>query len=442
MTAPTSSSGVTSPPPRPRALLLLAAAVAGAILIGYAIANPPPITAAYLDFDAFYWARRFLSAGGDPYRYEPLHACEARLCGPPTANAVGPGRCRPMPSLRSLPLGRLSYERAQFLWWLLLLAGGMLIVWALVELTALPLLLVGSCVLVGVLLPSLMVGSLALLPIALLCLSAVAVARERWAGAALLQGAACVEPHLALPVLLATFVFVPRARLALATVVGVLFVTSAVAGRAALNLEYVLRVLPAHSTSEIGNAEQYSLSALLHAAGLGDGAASAIASAQYLLFIAAALWIAGRLRSTMPEGVVLVPMALAVTGGPFVHVTQIGAAIPLAMLVAARTRSAAAWGGLACLAVAIPWQASIGYGGVLAAFVLLAILAYNRVAWIVALPVTIALAAALQLLQAPSSPAARSSRFHCRRRPCWPRSPGASSPSSFRRRPSRGTAIC
>ena len=36
-----------------------------------------------------------------------------------------------------------------------------------------------------------------------------------------------------------------------------------------------------------------------------------------------------------------------------------------------------------------------------AAFVLLAILAYNRVAWIVALPVTIALAAALQLLQAP-----------------------------------------
>ena len=85
MTAPTSSSGVTSSPPRPRTLLLLAAAVAGAILIGYAIATPPPITAAYLDFDAFYCGAQILSAGGDPYRYEPLHACEARTRRPADA---------------------------------------------------------------------------------------------------------------------------------------------------------------------------------------------------------------------------------------------------------------------------------------------------------------------------------------------------------------------
>jgi hypothetical protein len=378
--------------------------VAGAMLflcLGYAIANPPRIAATYLDFDAFYCGARVLVDGADPYRYEPLHACEASNLQPATPNAVVPVPLPPYAIAAFVPLSRLPYANAQFVWWLLLITAGVAIVWALAEVTGFPLAFLTAPILVSLLLPSLIVGSLALLPIAFLCLSAVALRRERWTAAAILQGIACAEPHVALPVMLTVFIFIPRTRLPLACVAAAIVALSYASGGAALNGEFVRAVLPAHAASEIANGEQYGLNAMLHAFGVADRAATTIANLQYAVFVLAGLWLVRLLRWRVPESVVFVPMALAVTGGPFIHVTQIGAAIPIALVAARRMPSIGAWAGLAAIAVAIPWQASIGFGGFMGALVLFAVLAYNRLPWIVTLAGSAALAAVLQLLQVP-----------------------------------------
>lgn len=396
-----SSFDATKPRSRVRALLPAVVAAAFASIAGYTIANPPHITATYLDFNAFYCGARILGDGGDPYRYEPLHSCEVANLRPATPNAVVPAPLPPYALAAFLPISRLVYPRAQFAWWLLLIAGGMLILWVLLERTALPLLVVAACVLVGMVLPSLIVGSLALVPIALLCLSAVALLRGRWTAAAVLQGCACIEPHVAAPVLLATFVFVPRMRLRIAYVAAAILIASVFAGGARLNIEYATNVLPAHAVSEINNGEQYGLSALLRAVGLAERTAALIGNAQYLLFVVAGLCLVRGLHRKMPESAVFVPMALAVTGGPFIHVTQIGAAIPLALALAARTRTAVAWAGVTLIAVAIPWQASIGFGGVVAAIVLLVVLLYNRIPWAGAFAAAAVLGTILTRLQLP-----------------------------------------
>ena len=386
---------------RRRTLLAAAAAIAIAACAAFALAKPPPITAAYLDFNAFYCGAEILAGGGDPYRYEPLHSCESRNLRPVTPNAAVPVPLPPYAIAAFAPFSHLGYPRAQLLWWMILVASGLLLIWTLVELSELPLLLVATCVLVSMLLPSLAVGSLALPPIALLSCSALALKRGAWSIAAVLQGAACIEPHVAVPVLIATFCFSVPMRGRLALVAAAILSLSLVAGRGGLNAEYVTRVLPAHAVSEIGNAEQYGVSAILYSFGLGERASVAIANAQYLAFVLAGLWLVARLRLAMPESAVVVPMALAVTGGPFVHVTQIGAAIPLALVLAARTRSVLAWAGLALVAMAIPWQASIGFGDMLAGLVLFAVLFTAGVPILGVLASSIAAGALLRFLQAP-----------------------------------------
>jgi hypothetical protein len=238
-------------------------------------------------------------------------------------------------------------------------------------------------------------------PIALLVLSAVAMRRRRWTAAAALQAVACLEPHVALPVMLTAFVFAPPMRVRLVVAGAALVALSVVAGHAALNREFVAAVLPAHAISEIGNAEQYGLSALLRAGGMTDRSATSIANLQYAAFVLAGLWLVRSLRVRIPESIVFVPMALAVTGGPFIHVTQIAAAIPLALVAARQSNSWLAWGGLAAIAAAIPWQASIGYGGFLAGLVVFAILAYRRVSVVAAGFAAAGVAGALQWLQQP-----------------------------------------
>lgn len=376
-----SSFGATSSKSRLRAPLLGAVIAAIVLIAGYAIYNPPRVAATYLDFDAFYCGARILAAGDDPYRYEPLHACEVANLRAATPNAVVPAPLPPYGLAAFVPISRLAYARAQFLWWLVLVAGGVVVLFVVVETTGLPLLVAAAFVLLGVLLPSLIVGSLALLPTALLTLSALALSRKRWTVATLLQAAACIEPHVALPVLLTTFFVVPAMRWRLACAGAAILALSIVAGHAALNSEYLARVLPAHSLSEIGNAEQYGLSAILHVAGLAERTSVWLANVQYALFFIAGLWLVHRLRSAMPESIVFVPMALAVTGGPFVHLTQLGAAIPLALVVAVRRDTTVAWAGVTLLAAAIPWQASIGFGGGIAAIVLLAVLLYRQFPW-------------------------------------------------------------
>jgi len=125
-------------------------------------------------------------------------------------------------------------------------------------------------------------------------------------------------------------------------------------GGVELNVEYLTSYLPTHALAELGYVGQFGLSSMLHNFGVPDHAALAIGSAQYALFVIVGICLARSLRHEVPATTVLVPMALAVTGGPYIHVTQIAGVLPLAFVTASRVRSRVAWAGVALLTV--PWN--------------------------------------------------------------------------------------
>lgn len=363
-------------------------------------AHPPRIAAQ--DFNAFYCAGRLLPSGVDPYRYGALETCELENLRSSVANSVVPAPLPPYAIALVVPLARLTYAQATLAWWLLLLAATIVVIWAIVELTALPLGLVALCAVPATLLKSLPVGALAQIPIALLAASAVAIVRQRWSVAALLMGAACIEPHMALPALASAFVLAPRMRVPLGIVAVALAALSLAAGPT-LGVEYLRDVLPAHAVSELATAEQYSLSAALHAAGAGDRLAIFLGTLQYGLFVVGGVWLAARLRRRMPAAVVLVPMACAVTGGTFIHITQIAAALPFALALAAQTQTRLAW--TAVTLVAIPWQSMIENGTfVFAGIVVAAVLVYRQCRWPIAVVGAALVVAAMWAIHAIAPP--------------------------------------
>jgi hypothetical protein len=253
-----------------------------------------------------------------------------------------------------IPLARLPYAQAGLLWFMLLVVSTLIIVWAIRQLADLPFLVVGTCVAFAVFLQAMPTGALAPIPLALLCAAAVMLARRLWNVTAVLLGFACIEPHVALPVLIATFVLVREMRWRIAAVAFAVIFFSLAIGRAALNIEYLTKYLPAHAISELGYVAQFGLSSMLHNFGVPDRAALAVGSAQYALFVIVGILLARSLRREVPAMTVLVPMALAVTGGPYIHITQIAGVLPLAFVTASRTRSKVAWAGIVLLTV--PWN--------------------------------------------------------------------------------------
>ncbi|HEY1653476.1 MAG TPA: glycosyltransferase 87 family protein [Candidatus Tumulicola sp.] len=341
--------------------------------VAYAFARPPNIVQGG-DFNAFYCAARILPTAADPYRYEPLHTCESRNVRPLTPRFVVPAPLPPYALALLVPLAQLSYHRAALAWCLLLLASAILTVWALVELTGIPVLIVAVCVLSATLFQALNWGGLTPVPIALLCGAAVAITRSRWAIASILFGFACIEPHIALPSMLATFVLIPAMRFRLIVLLGAIAILSIGSGGIWLNYEYPTMVLPAQALSEIGYSAQYGLSPLLHTFGWADRPALLMGGAQYAVFAIGGVWLARALKGRIPEAVVLAPMALCVLGGTYVHLVQVaGASLPLALVVAARTRSAWAWLGVALLSV--PWHYADKSNAVLLAGVVVLVLA-------------------------------------------------------------------
>jgi hypothetical protein len=307
-----------------------------------------------MDFNAFYCGARVLSAGRDPYSYEPLRSCEHEHRQWTNSREVVPAPLPPYALAFLIPLARLPYAQSGFVWFALLLASMLVMIRVILQLTSLPLLAVGASITIAILIQALPTGSLAPVTLALLCAAAVTLVNKQWTATALLLGFAAVEPHVALPALLSTFVLVREMRVRLVVVAVALLSLSLALGGIALNLEYFARALPAHALSELGSVIQFSLSSMLHNFGMTDRVALAIGSLQYALFIPAGIWLAHSLRRDIPAVVVLVPMALAVTGGTYIHLSQVVAVLPLAFVIATYTRSWIAWAGIVLLTV--PWN--------------------------------------------------------------------------------------
>jgi hypothetical protein len=292
---------------------------------------------AFGDLRAFYCAARVARAGGDPYRAEPLGACERGLVGMRATNFVVPA---PLPGYAIAlfePLARLPFSAVAALWCALLGATLFGLAAALAALTRWAYVYVlAACLPLAFMVP---VDQGQVVPLAVLCVAVAALlmVRGRDVPAALLAALSTVEPHLGLPVCAALFIARPRSRPAL------LIAALAAAGLAVLAVgpagvaEYAARVLPEHIAAEAGFDDQFSLTYLLRWLHVPVGTAIAAGQTSYWLLAAAGIAVALCLRriSGDERWLLFVPLACSVAGGPYVHEEHLLAAVPLAILVAA-----------------------------------------------------------------------------------------------------------
>jgi hypothetical protein len=124
------------------------------------------------------------------------------------------------------------------------------------------------------------------------------------------------------------------------------------------NLEYFTSVLPAHALSEIARDTQYSLTAVFYSLGASQTLALRAGGLWYVAMLALGTLLAGLLVKKTGNKAFLacVPPAFAVFGGTFIHITQITAALPAAvLLVTFAKKEHRTLAVVALLALSVPW---------------------------------------------------------------------------------------
>ncbi len=318
------------------------------------------------DFPDFYCAGEALDRGASPYTYEPLHACEHRV------NAAGTFRGRLFaanPSI-AVPAPQPPYDFAPFMAFARLPFGvarriDAIAILVSVALCAAALLALGvpfDVALAALALSAgyaeLNTGQLVPFSLLALTLAGLALSRGRDVLAGVLAALTAIEPAAGVPVIVATLLFVPRARTAAVVAIAVLaFGSLAVAGPAAL-LRYLTAVLPAHAGSELHFPFQYSLTYVLAAAGVPPAVAQISGGASYLVLLLAGLWLAPRAAAALRhrELLVFVPALCAVIAGPFLHQEELCFALPALLVLTAGARGRErVVASLALCLLAVPW---------------------------------------------------------------------------------------
>jgi hypothetical protein len=329
------------------------------------------------DFDAFYCAGNALAERADPYRAEPLGACERA----PKAALFAPGRPglaapAPLPAYALAPfvvLSRLPFALAAALWTLLLLASVVIAIVAMQRATGAGWPGLVAAFALGDGYSSLALGQVAPVAVAAIALATLYAERRRDAAAAVAAAFATIEPHVGVPACLALFLWKPAARVPLALAGLICVVLSLVLAGPDVVREYIHAVVPAHALSELANEKQLSLAYLLHRLGAGDANALLAGSLSYAAMLALGVAGGGLLarRFAMPGLVVALPPALVLVGGPFVHIAQIPAALPAAILLGLRVPRARPLLAASSALLAVPWVQFSTLGtlfGLLAAF--------------------------------------------------------------------------
>lgn len=331
--------------------------------IGFALFGTGRI--ATLDFRAFYCAGLLTREHSDPYRTQPLHDCEVRRTG---RNSTFYDRSITLPApqpVYDLPFFALfsmvPFDTARALWGALLVLALAGTCAALVRLTRLPATVVLCALLPTFIGPSLALGQI----IPLYAVAAVSamlfVSQKRYELAAVAAVASLIEPHLGLPICISLALWAPRTRSALALSVAVLAILALAFGGVAENAEYFSKVLPLHALSELPADGQLSFSVLLHGLGVSDKAALTGGTISYVAVSVFTIALASRAAVRMQSDAVLaaLPAAGAVLGGTFVHGTDVVAAIPLALILAARTPAGRILAAVALTVLAVYWGAAL-----------------------------------------------------------------------------------
>lgn len=313
------------------------------------------------DFKAFYCAAHVAGAGADPYRAHPLYECESQhdLFGlyHTSNNATLPA---PLPgyALALLwPLTLLPFDVAAVVFTLALLAAIVLAAMALARTstTSFEITIIAFALSIG--LVSIPYGEIVPICIAALCVAALWLERGEPQLAAIAVACGMVEPHVMLPAAVALFLWVPKARFALVMCALVLATLSFAILGLDTNIEYLTVVLPAQTYSDIAHGSQFGLSALLYQFGMSERLAVVIGQVSYVVAAILGVALAGRLaRRLGTSAIILVPVAIGLVGGPYVHLAQIAAAIPAAIILVKRSPQLRMPASCGLALMAVPWQ--------------------------------------------------------------------------------------
>jgi hypothetical protein len=368
----------------PVALIALLAALALGLLVAHDRRTPAkPLIHATTDFSTFYCAGAVVRARANPYRVEPLRACQRAIGESPlqpdwyVVPAPFPGYMLALFAGLSL----LPAYAAHLLWLFAIFAAVGFATWALARITAFSPLLIG--LLLATPLAFYDVGFSEPTPffVALLAWAAERAQRGAWRACGVLTALAMLEPHLGLPAFVAVLLFAPRARAALLGTAAALAAISLIAIGIPENVEYFARALPAHAASELTFRAQFSLSRLLAALGVVPRVALAAGSLTFVLATAAGVWAGRRvaLHEHMPAALLLVPPAVGMLGGTYLHENHVVTALSAALLLA-RARTVPAPLAVAPLALmSVFWVADSAWKALVAASTLSALAGFALV---------------------------------------------------------------
>jgi hypothetical protein len=308
------------------------------------------------DLMAFYCGGQVVAEGGDPYVVEPLGACE---------HAIGPIFRRgtklvipvPLPAYDFAVLAAVSkvpYSIVRVGWIALEILACSLSAFLLARLTRLRFSIVAASLVVSDFYCSTLLGQLASFSILGIVLCGWALEREKrialFAGTTL----AMIEPHLGLPIVAAIFIWSGRFRSIVALGIASLAALSLAVMPISWIVDYIADVLPAQALSEVNNQDQLSSLYAFHLLGLPETFALLLAKLNYALALAAGIAFArGASRTFGAAMLAFAPVLFVLVGGPYLHVTQVAAALPAALLVSGRSRSL--WARSAVALLTIPW---------------------------------------------------------------------------------------
>lgn len=186
----------------------------------------------------------------------------------------------------------------------------------------------------GTALYSLSIGEPVPVVIAGLTVAALELRLGRPRRAALAALLAMMQPQIALPVLVAMFVLVPRTRMVVLAGCVVLALLNVLILGVSRSFEY-LALINMNVRAEVSHFDQYSLTALLSILGAPANLALALGQLTYLAGVGLSVLIVGmrRERAVDSGALVFLPASFAVTGGSYVHLQQVAAALVAALVL-------------------------------------------------------------------------------------------------------------
>lgn len=288
---------------------------------------------------------------------------------------IAPAPLPPLALAVVSPISRLPFYVAMRLWRVLLLAALLLSALCISRIVSAPLLLpIAALIPIG-LIENGFNGQPVALVLLLITAAALALKHAQYGAASLLAACTFAEPHLALPVCAAMFVWQKRCRPWLIGITSAFIAVSLFALPWELTKEYIVSVLPHHAAAEANWYQQYSLTYVLTFFGLRQDNALAFGALWYGFACSFGIVLSRYVarRTGRIEALVLIPVALAVFGGSFLHIFQLIVAIPAAVMLGDTTDELTSWAATSGLfMVSLPWM-KIWIPGMLVICVLLLI---------------------------------------------------------------------